>query len=596
MRKLFLLYFFLLSGFIGSAQFAFKTIVPQGPFVAGESFRVQYVVENSEHLTNLLPPAFKGFRLVNGPETYSGQSTFLGRTRPLKNSIYTLQAIKPGKFLIPGAVATINGKNLKSNDVWILVITEKEAQKLRFENGHADDNNPGFLKPGDDPYQKIRENLFLKVMVDKKICFTGQPVVATFKLYSRLQSKSDIVKNPGFYGFTVQDMINLEDKLVTVEKINGKLFDVHTIRQVQLYPLQSGTYTIDPMEINNRVSFSKSAVNKKPEQEIVEGVFENRDETGLDDTEVFDSNMRTSPVTIHVKPAPPAGKPDDFNGATGRFTIKAQMEKNEVAKNEEGYLVVTISGEGNFTQLSAPRIDWPSGIEGFDPRVVERLDKMSAPISGSKSFRYAFVSTNPGIYDLPSIKLSYFDPDTNKYHTVSSPVAHVAVTAEEKIVKAPLPGTQTSLKGINQKVSLIAAGIVVLAGLSFVIYWAMQKKTRMVIHPDQFQQPVVQLPTVDEILKPAYLLIPAADKDFYGVLRHSIWEFLGQRFGLTGSMMNKNLLKQQIETQTAGEKQAGPLLDILDQCEAGIFTNASLSGNKEELLLKVRTELESLSA
>ena len=73
----------------------------------------------------------------------------------------------------------------------------------------------------------MQQNLFMKVLVDKRVCFVGEPVTATFKLYSRLESKSDIVKNPGFYGFTVQDMINLDDKLTAVENINGKNFDVH---------------------------------------------------------------------------------------------------------------------------------------------------------------------------------------------------------------------------------------------------------------------------------------------------------------------------------------------------------------------------------
>ena len=110
--------------------------------------------------------------------------------------------------------------------------------------------------------------------IDKKTCYAGEPVVATFKLYSRLQSKSDIIKNPGFYGFSVHDMINLDDKMVNTEEFNGKEFDVHTIRQVQLYPLQAGIYTIDAMEVKNKVEFSRSVVNKKAEQEIIEGVVD----------------------------------------------------------------------------------------------------------------------------------------------------------------------------------------------------------------------------------------------------------------------------------------------------------------------------------
>ena len=74
-------------------------------------------------------------------------------------------------------------------------------------------------------------------------------------------------------------MINLADKLVTTENIKGKLFDVHTIRKVQLYPLQAGDFTIDEMEVKNKVEFSKSIVNKKTEQEIVEGVLNIPDDT-----------------------------------------------------------------------------------------------------------------------------------------------------------------------------------------------------------------------------------------------------------------------------------------------------------------------------
>jgi hypothetical protein len=115
------------------------------------------------------------------------------------------------------------------------------------------------------------------LVVDRTTCFAGEPVQAIFKLYSRLESNSDIVKNPGFYGFAVYDIINLNDHISATETIDGRPFDVHTVRRVQLYPLQAGIFTIDAMEVTNKCEFSKSAVYKKAEQEIKEGVFENND-------------------------------------------------------------------------------------------------------------------------------------------------------------------------------------------------------------------------------------------------------------------------------------------------------------------------------
>ena len=163
---------------------------------------------------------------------------------------------------IPGASCLADGKFEKSNEVTVRVISPKEMDETSY-----------FLKQGEDPFQKIRENLFLKLTVDKSTCFVGEPLVATFKLYSRLQSRSNIIKNPGFYGFSVYDMVNVNDQAQTEEKLNGHWFDVHTILKVQLYPLQTGIFTIDPMELTNEVEFSRSVVNKKTEQEVTENMY-----------------------------------------------------------------------------------------------------------------------------------------------------------------------------------------------------------------------------------------------------------------------------------------------------------------------------------
>src|SRR5215208_5806025 len=102
---------------------------------------------------------------------------------------------------------------------------------LSFTQEIKEGQSTYFLSRGEDPLKKIRDNLFLKIMVDKHSCYIGEPLVATFKLYSRLQSTSEVIKNPGFYGFSVYDMVNLDDKLESLEIHNGNSFDVHIIRK-----------------------------------------------------------------------------------------------------------------------------------------------------------------------------------------------------------------------------------------------------------------------------------------------------------------------------------------------------------------------------
>ena len=234
------------------AQVSFRAVVPQRPIAPGESFQVQYIIQNAEKVSDFSPPPFQGFRVVSGPHLYSGDGPV-----SRKNLVVTLAAIREGNFKIPGASCMADGKFERSNEVMIRVMSQKEIDETSY-----------FLKQGEDPFQKIRENLFLKLTIDKSTCFVGEPLVATFKLYSRLQSKSNIIKNPGFYGFSVYDMINVNDQEQSEEKLGGHWFDVHTILKVQLYPLQAGEFTIDPMELANEVEFSRGVVNKKPEQEV----------------------------------------------------------------------------------------------------------------------------------------------------------------------------------------------------------------------------------------------------------------------------------------------------------------------------------------
>jgi hypothetical protein len=578
-----------LISLFAKTQVVFKAIGPTEAVVEGESFQVQYVTEDAEKINSLTPSPFKGFRKVSGPEVYLGTTFSAGEKKKLRNTTYTLEAIRPGRYFLPGALATIDGKSFRSNDVWVIVISKEQAEKKRKQNGGLEESSMSFLKPGDDPFAIIKKNLFVKVLVDKKACFTGEPVVATFKLYSRLRSKSDIIKNPGFYGFTVQDMINLEDKMLHTEVLFGEPFDVHTIRQVQLYPLQPGEFTIDPMEIKSKVEFTRSAVSKKPEQEIIEGVFDDKDPAPAPGTEVFENRMSTEPVTITVKAVPAKNRPVEYNGATGRFHISAAIEKKELAKNEEGYYVITVKGKGNFSQLSAPAIPWPAGIEGFEPTVKDTLDKTKAPLEGTRVFRYAFVASNPGEFELPPVSFSFFDTDSNRYKTVSANSVSVSVSSVEK-EKAAVTENKTSIADINRKASYIAGGIVISLLLVVLLYWATKRKEPVVVH-NEVVSPVKTVTPVSEIIRPAYLLIPAADKDFYTTLQQCIFNFFQQHFDYAGNM-NKQQLSYLLKGNNAGPVVYDELMAILQRCETGIYTGIVMEEDRELLFGNVKMLLE----
>jgi len=589
MRKTVIILWALIFSVLSKAQVTFKTIVTSSPLTVGESFQVQYIIDDARMMTSFKEPSFNNFRLISGPNIYNSIGKDINGIKQTRNAIYTLTALRPGHFIIAGATATINGKLLRSNDVEIHVITKEASKRL---DKPADVSSDYFLAPGEDPYEKIRKNLFLKLMVDKKSCYVGEPVLATFKLYSRLESKSDIVKNPGFYGFTVYDMLNLSDNEVAIENIYGKSFDVHTIRKVQLYSLQEGSFIIDPIEVKNRIEFSRSAVNKKTEQEIVEGVLaSNENESHDQNVSTFETDLSTEPVTIHVKPTPLKNKPPGFNGAIGRFNMSTNVGKDKLAENEQGTFEIKIQGKGNFTQLAAPLVNWPLGIEGAEPEIKDELDKSQSPLSGSRTFRYPFVVAKAGQYIIPRINFSFFNTDSGRYKTITTEPVQIQIDHENKSEQIVSNDIAPGSGFVQRKYWLFALAFVIMCLVAFVLFFKKKKNKRLMINDGLTGS---KTPTVNEILSPSYLLKIADDKNFYNSLQQAIWKFFSIHLHFTGSEMSKGYLAIRLKENGIDQNTIDNIRDILQKCEVGTFTGANILNNKNDLLQETKQTLEKI--
>lgn len=554
-------------------------MVPKEAVVVGESFQVQYILEDAGSAESIRPPSFADFRLVSGPAFYEGTLMTAKGLRPLSNAVFTLQALEPGRYKVRGATIIIGNKMYSSNDAELTVVAEDVP--VRKESG--DDY---FLRPGEDAYRKIRENLFLKVQVDRKTCYVGEPVLATFKLYSRLQSRSDIVKNPGFYGFTVYDLVNLSDKQSSTENIGGKIFDVHTIRKVQLFPLQAGILYIDGMEVHNRVEFSRSAVHKKTEQEIVEGVLGWDEEMSPGNAEIFENDMHTDAVAVTVKPLPAAGKPVNFQGAVGQFNAEAALGENKVGSNSEGVFIITIRGQGNFTQIDAPRPEWPAGMEVFEPRVSDLFDKTSYPLRGERSFSYPFVASRKGEFNIPSFDFHYFNPDSGKYQTVTTSPASFQVSAN---TEQPQPVLNVGKQKTGSALYLITGGLLVLAVAIFVLI-----RRRSLNDKKSQDTAAVEVSLTDSLLSYPSENLGSTDREFYAGLLQSIWRFFELKAGLSGTGMNKNGLFEILQGKDVDQELLASLGEVLHTCEAGMFTQVSLHLDKKVILEKTREILQEL--
>ena len=578
MKKRFAIALFFCLPLCLPAQVVFKTIVPPEKITVGSSFRVQFVIEGAQKVDGFKTTGFPDFRVVAGPSLYMGSAATLLGEKPVRNIVYTLEAIRPGHFLIQGASALIDQKPWTSNNAPITIISKQEAE-AKEKAAKKYSANDYYLQLGEDPYQKIKNNLFVRIEVDKKNCFMGEPILVTYKLYSCLQSRSDIIKNPGFYGFSVFDMISLADKVQTTQKIHGKLFDVHTIRQLQLFPLRAGQFTIDAMKIKNSVAFSRSLVHKKTEQEIIEGMYGQQPISRPSDAVYYENEIETSPVTINVKPLPGTNKPVSFSGAVGKFFLASSLEKKTLAKGEQSFLKIMVSGAGNFIQLTAPTVQWPEGIEAFAPTIEDHFEKTAMPLSGSRTFVFPFVATQEGAIQLPAVSLSYFDIDSNLYQTISTPSMTVAVkgklpSAKTKLIRQP------SIEALNKRSGQLAAIIVsVLAGM-VLLYWIFRKKEG----PTDATSATVPRKDAAALLQPAATKIHRHGPSFFMSLYHVLWQYLAEKFQLEGTAINKNKLLETARLKKMPEDILQKMIQVLTICETAQFTEVPLAENREALL------------
>ena len=472
LRIAFIIGIVLLPGLYASGQVKFTTNVSSQDVGKSDYLQVEFVVENAKQIDDMNPPDFAGFRVVQGPIQSSGMSIVNGNMSQYKALSFVLEPVKTGKFTIGGASATVDGKHMQSNAVAVTVHpggsgsanSNNQPQSQSPFGGNPFGGNPFFqpnmpdpfgpdpgdvdrdyvLKPGENPKEKIKKGLFVKVQVDKNSCYVGEPIVATYKLYTRVSSESRITKQPSLNGFSVYDMIDPSQDAVSVEKVNGKNYTVHTIRKAQLIPLQAGTVDLDPVEVDNTVHFVKSAGHSSggghSGNSIRDLLDAMADESGYGPEVDEKVTLDTKPVPITVKPLPDAGKPAGYNGAVGNFSVEASLDHKTVAADDEATLHVVVKGKGNLPVINAPTVNWPSGFQAFDPRAKDDFNKTVAPMAGSKSFDYVFTPGTAGHYTIPQIDFPYFDPATQTYKTAETQPMDIQVTPAARSHAKPALG------------------------------------------------------------------------------------------------------------------------------------------------------------
>jgi len=437
--KLLIILLYLFSSITGKADYIQFTASAPKVVEAGEQFEVTYNI--TAQPSGFKPPEFKNFNLLGGPSTSSSSSVQIINGKVIQSSSYSytyyFSANTPGNYTIDAAKATVDGKNYMSNSITIEVVSSGKTGNAQPNNAQqgAKQNNANQNTRNQETVAEVgNEDIFTRVLVDRNNLYQGDHLIATIKLYSKLNiSAIENVEFPAFTGFFRQDIETPQLKSLEREVVNGQVYATGVIQKLVLFPQKNGEITIDPFTM----------------QCVVQIQVRNRPRSIFDDfwgpsVQEVRKKIKSRPVKINVKPLP-LNNSASFHGAVGNFNFKAALDKNNVKTNDAITLKVIISGNGNLKMIEPFDIKFPSDFETYDPKVSVNISTSTSGVSGSKTFEYLLIPRHSGDFKIPEIVFTYFDTQSNQFKTLSSGEMDVKV---EKSANEP---RETVISGISKE-------------------------------------------------------------------------------------------------------------------------------------------------
>jgi len=568
----------LLGGIVSAQDVEFKA---QAPNVVrqGQQFRLIFTVNSQAD--DFQAPDIGDFTVLAGPSTSSSTNVSIINGKMTRNYqlsyTYVLQANKTGEFTIPSARVEVDGDEYESNSITIEVIDQRQdasgSRQQQSQGGSGQDQTPQAKPQGDE--------LFVRVLINKKRVYREEPLVATIKLYSKLNiSGLENVKFPDFEGFYKQEIETPTLRQLEKENVNGEIYGTGILRKYLLFPQKDGRLKIGSFQVD-------AIVQKK-----VEGQSRSLFDDFFGSFENVRMPVKSDPVTVQVRSLP-SGQPGDFSGGVGSFDIRASLDKKQIPANEGVTLTLDISGKGNLKVLDPPQVDFAPDLEVYDPKISNDISVSQGGAQGSKTIEYLVIPRHAGDYRIPPVSLSYFDLESGSYRRVETQPLTLQVE----------PGEGDSTAGVSRSyskkdVSIIGSDIryiktdgfeldergvflfgspgfymvyigaaVLFAGIFF-FYRKRQRENAdiaLVKHKKANKYARKRLKEASGYLK-------QGEKDrFYEEMLKAMWGYLSDKLGIPVAVLSRDNAREKLQNKQVPQQMIDQFLELIDNCEYARF-------------------------
>ena len=304
---------------------------------------------------------------------------------------YLLQPKKAGTFRIGPAEVTLGGVTYQSNVVTLAVGNAPAAA-----NGE-------------------RGPIFLVAALAPGRVYVEQQAVYTLKLYRLVNIGNATVNVPEVEGLTFTKIGEPREYQGVYQ---GRSYQIIEVRYL-LTPRKAGQFTVTPARMDLTV-FMQDARRRRG---IFDDPFFGHASSGREQT------LSSEALALQVLPLPLVGRPPEYGGLVGSFTLEATIEPQTLKAGESATLTATIRGRGNvkrIPELSIPPLD---GVKIYADQPLQKDETDADGVSGFKTMKWALVPEREGRYRIPSLAISYFDTAAGRYQTLRTAEATLVVSA-----------------------------------------------------------------------------------------------------------------------------------------------------------------------
>ena len=582
----------------------------------GEPFRVVFTADGKISDFEWSEP--DGWTLMWGPQKGSSSSITIinGKRESSKTESYTylFSAEKKGTYTIPVAVCKVDGSECSTAPVRVEVVEDDSysssqgggSQSSQGGNQSSGSASQGSSQKSSDPAitgTVSNEDIFMRLNLSKTSAVKGEPVTAVLKLYTRQDIAGfEDFKLPTFNGFWSKETYAPTNLELKREEVGGKIYNTTVIRRYVLIPQQEGNITIEPAEAVCQLRVRAQGRGRS----IFDDFFDNY--------QTVRKRVVTPTITFHVTPLP-AGAPSSFAGGVGQFNISARFSTDSIAANEAASLIVTVSGKGNVTMLSAPRIQFPNDFDMYDVKTTDRSE--SNGTMGSKVFEYPFIARSYGDFTVGPIKYSYYDNSKGQYVTTEAPAVTIRVSSDgmeqEGAASGPAGGVRQSVRNIGSDIRYIAAGnpglkpkgeffvtswpfyaiLAAIIALFFIICAVLGKMQAMRADVAGTRNRKANKVAVERLRRSKSYLQQGLVGAYYEELHKAVMGYISDKLTMPQSDLSKENISEALAGRGVAQETIDSLMNIIATCEAARYAP---DYTPEQMETQYRDALQTITA